>query len=76
MEQLKAIAREKCKILMKERLVLKGRVYFSQVTCYYPGLSKQELLEVIHELVAEGFCEKAEGRNGAVVLVLKEPSHV
>jgi len=73
MDQLKAIAREKCKITLREKLVQRERIYFSQLMLYSPGLTKLEFLEVVHELVTEGFCEKAEGKNHAVILVLKTP---
>ncbi len=71
MDQLKAIAREKCKLTLREKLVQRERLYFSQLMLYAPGLSRLEFLEVVNELIAEGFCEKSEGKNGAVVLVLK-----
>jgi hypothetical protein len=73
MDQLKAIAREKWKLTVKERLIQQERVYFSQLALYAPGITRLDCLEVVHELITEGFCAKAEGKNGAVVLVLKTP---
>lgn len=63
------IRKERLKLRIKSYLTGLGRMYESDLPAKCNNYSKAEITEVVNELLAEGFCERAM-RHGAFIVVL------